>query len=288
MKTLSALVTLGLAIAVGSLVGAANAAKQEPNKPRAAVLIVAIQDLDLTDAQEAKIMDLRKTFQPKVQEAAKDLETFAKDEVEKIRDVLTPEQRQKLQAMKEDRKDQREECLAHRVANLKEVDLTDDEMAKIGEIRKEFRPKAEKAAQELHGLLTDEQKKAREEALRAGKSRREVLTSLNLTNEQKEKVATVGKQLKDLCREETEKVREVLSASQQEKLQDLAAERKEHVRDRMAHRIANSQDLNLTGEQKARITAIRQEFRPKIHDAGNKLRATIREEVEGIEAVIKG
>ena len=40
----------------------------------------------------------------------------------------------------------------------------------------------------LQGLLTDDQKKAREEALKAGKKRREVLESLKLTDEQKEKV----------------------------------------------------------------------------------------------------
>ena len=33
---------------------------------------------------------------------------------------------------------------------------------------------------------------------------------------------------------------------------------------------------------------IREEFRPKVQEAGNKLRATVREEVEAIVAVIKG
>ena len=33
---------------------------------------------------------------------------------------------------------------------------------------------------------------------------------------------------------------------------------------------------------------IREEFRPKVQEAGNKLRATVREEVEAIAAVIKG
>jgi Spy/CpxP family protein refolding chaperone len=57
---------------------------------------------------------------------------------------------------------------------------------------------------------------------------------------------------------------------------------------RRAHRIANLKDLNLTDEQKAQIMEICKEFRPKVHEAGNMLRAAIREEVEKIDAVLKG
>ena len=44
---------------------------------------------------------------------------------EKIRAVLTPEQQEKVQAMKEEREDRREDCLAHSFMNLKELDLTE-------------------------------------------------------------------------------------------------------------------------------------------------------------------
>ena len=47
----------------------------------------------------------------------------------------------------------------------------------------------------------------------------------------------------------------------------------------MAHRIANLKDLNLTDEQKTKIAEIRKEYRPKVHEAGNKLRASVREEI---------
>jgi Spy/CpxP family protein refolding chaperone len=56
----------------------------------------------------------------------------------------------------------------------------------------------------------------------------------------------------------------------------------------MAHRIANLKDLNLSEEQQTKIADIRKEYRPKVHEAGNKLRGTVREEVEAIIAVIKG
>jgi hypothetical protein len=59
------------------------------------------------------------------------------------------------------------------------------------------------------------------------------------------------------------------------------------VRDRLAHQIANLRDLNLTDEQKATLMEIRQEYRPKIHELGNRLRTAIGEEVGKIVAVLK-
>jgi Spy/CpxP family protein refolding chaperone len=246
-----------------------------------------IQDLNLTDQQEAKIADIRKEYRPKVQDAAKELVGTVKEEVDKIRAVLTPEQRDKLQAMKEERAESREECLAHAMAHLKDLDLTDTEMTKIGEIRKEYRPKIAKAMEELSGTLTDAQKKAREEALSAGKTRKEVLEAIKLTDQQREKVQGVAKEVAALVRGEMEKIGDVLTEEQKEKLQELKDERRERVRDRMAHAVANFKDLNLTDEQKAKIADIRKEYRPKVHEAGNKLRATVREEVSQIVAVIK-
>jgi Spy/CpxP family protein refolding chaperone len=59
------------------------------------------------------------------------------------------------------------------------------------------------------------------------------------------------------------------------------------VRDWKAHRIANLKELNLTEEQRTQIADIRKEFRPKVHEAGNKLRATVREEAQEILTVLK-
>jgi Spy/CpxP family protein refolding chaperone len=278
-----------VALAVGMLAYATlpTAADDKPGQGAAGGLAERIQDLDLTDQQEAKIADIRKECRPKVHEAAKELAGFLKDEVEKVRAVLTPEQRTKLEEAREERKEHRAECLAQRIAHLEELDLTEAEMTKIGEIRTEFRPKLEQAMRQLHGLLTDQQKQARQEALQAGKKRREVLQSMNLTDAQREKLHAVGKEVATLVREEMEKIRDVLTAEQREALQELRAERRERVRDRMAHRIANLQELNLTDAQKTQIADIRKEYRPKVHEAGNKLRALVREEVEAIVAVIK-
>jgi Spy/CpxP family protein refolding chaperone len=282
MRTLMA----GVALAVGMLMfGTLTTAADEE---AAGGLAARIQDLNLTEEQEAKIAEIRKEYRPKVQEAAKDLAGVVKEEIDKVQAVLTPDQKTKLEAAKEDRQEHRAEGLAERMAHLEELDLTEGERAKIADIRKENRPKIEKAVKELQGLLSDEQKKAREEALKAGKNRREVLQAINLTADQKEKVQAVCKEITTIVREEMEQIRDVLSAEQKEQLQDLKEERRERVRDRMAHRIANLKDLNLTEEQKTQIADIRKEFRPKVHEAGNKLRGAVREELEAIVAVIKG
>jgi Spy/CpxP family protein refolding chaperone len=278
------------ALAVGMLAYATlpAAADDKPGQRATGGPAARIQDLHLTDQQETRIADLRKEYQPKVQAAAKDLAAVVKEEVVKVQGVLTAEQKQKLQAAREELKEMRAESLAEQITHLGDLDLTHGELAQIADIRKEFRPRVEQTLNELESLLTDDQKKARQEALQVGKKHREVLEALRLSDEQKEKVHNFCTKMGRLFREETEKIRDVLSGQQKEKLQEVKEEAREHVRDRMAHRIANLQDLNLTEEQKAQIANIRKEYRPKVHEAGNKLRATIREEVEAIVAVLKG
>lgn len=286
MRTLFAVATLAVGIAVYSALPAA--AQDRGDQQANGGLVAKIQDLNLTDEQEAKIADIRKEYKPKVQEAAKDVASIVKEEIEKVRSVLNDEQKTKLAAMKEERQERRVERLAELVAHLDELDLTDSEMAKIAELRKEYRPKIVAALESLKGALSDEQWKARKEAFDAGKTCRQVVASLNLTDEQKQKVEAVGKEVRGFIREEMEKIRDVLSEEQKEKLQEFKDEHKDLVRDRMAHRIANFRELNLTDDQKTQISDIRKEYRPKVQEAGNKLRSTIREEMEAILAVVKG
>jgi Spy/CpxP family protein refolding chaperone len=286
MRTLMAVVVPALGVLVYAALPVA--ADQGSAERAGGGLVARLQDLDLTDEQEAKITDIRKEYRRKVQEAAGELAAVVNEEVDKVRGVLTPERRTKLEAAKDERQELRAEGLSERVGHLGELDLTDDEVAKIREIHKDFQPKIDKALREMQGLLTDDQNEARQEALRAGKRRREVLEALKLTDEQKQKVQAIGKEVATLARGRMENLSGVLSAGQKEQLQDLREERKACVRDRMAYRIANLKDLKLTEDQRAQIAAIRKEYRPKVQEAGNKLRATIKDEIEAIVAVIKG
>ena len=282
MRTLIA----GTVLVVAALVCPRLCTADEPKVGEG--LAERIQDLNLTDEQEAKIADIQKESQPKVQEAAKDLAEIVKQEDDKVRAVLTPEQTEKLKTLKEERKERRHDGLAGRIAHLKDLDLTDAEMSQIDDIQKESRPKIVKALEGLKGILSDDQKKAREEGLQAGKKRREILGSLNLTPEQKEKEAAVGKDVATNVKEEMEKIKNVLTEEQQAKLPELKDERRDRVRDRWACRVGNLMELNLSAEQKTQIADIRKEFRPKVQEAGNKLRGTVREGVEAILVVIKG
>ncbi len=247
-----------------------------------------IQDLQLTDEQASQIAEIRNECRPKVEEAAHDLAAIVREEVEKVRAVLTPEQKEKIQAFRQERKEQRAEGLAEMIAHLEQLDLTDAEMAQVAEIRKEFRPKIVQALEGLKGTLTAEQRDAWHKAVKEGKKRREIFASLNFTDEQKQKLEAVGKEVRGIVREEMEKMRDVLSESQKEQLQEFQAERQDRIRDRLAARIANYRELNLTDAQKAQLADIRKEFRPKVQEAGNKLRAAVRDELDRIVTVLKG
>jgi Spy/CpxP family protein refolding chaperone len=251
------------------------------------VVVERLQDLNLTDEQEAKIASIQNESRPKIQAAALELSTSVKDEVNKIMAVLTPAQKDKLAALRDERKELRAEDLSERIAHLQELDLSDSEIAQIETIRRQFRPAVAKAMEGLRGILTEEQRRTREQALLSGKKHREVLASLNLTDAQKQKVLDVCQDCCAAVKEELEKIRDVLTKEQQAKLAELRDERKENVRDRLAHRIANLQDLNLTEDEVAKIAEIRKEYRPKIQEAGNNLRSAVRQEVQEIAGVLR-
>jgi Spy/CpxP family protein refolding chaperone len=287
---LVAVLTGVLSIGAGLyLAGAAQAQnRQREGEGVAGRVQERIQDLNLTDTQENQIADIRKDYRPKVEAVAKELGSIVKEEVEKVQGVLTPEQKTKLAALREEDKERRIGGLAARIAHLEQLDLTDAEVAKIQAIRKEYRPKIEAALKNFEGLLSPEQKKAREEALKAGKKHREVVAALNLNADQKAKVEAACKEVGTLVREEMEKMRDVLTEEQQAALAEIKQERKDRVRDRKAVAIMDFKELNLTDEQKAKLQEIRKEYRPKVHEAGNKLRMVVREEVAAIAAVLKG
>src|SRR5262249_54742133 len=78
MKTLSAVLALAVAVMVWAVPRATADAKAE-QQAVGVVLVERIQDLNLTDKQEAKIADIRKEYRPKVQEAGKELAAIVKE-----------------------------------------------------------------------------------------------------------------------------------------------------------------------------------------------------------------
>jgi Spy/CpxP family protein refolding chaperone len=109
---------------------------------------------------------------------------------------------------------------------LKEVSLTDDQKVKVEEVKKEYGPKLKEARQKMDGILTEDQKKARTEAMKAARAagkdrqeaRKEVEAAVKLTDDQKAKMAEAKKGVDTLRKEAREKILALLTPEQKEQL----------------------------------------------------------------------
>jgi Spy/CpxP family protein refolding chaperone len=118
------------------------------------------------------------------------------------------------------------QSILERIEKVKGLNLTDEQKTKLAELKKEYAPKLKELAAKREGVTTAEQKKAREEAMKAakaaGKDRREVAeagrAAVTLTDEQKAKMAEVRKAAGELNKEIGEKVTKLLTPAQQEVL----------------------------------------------------------------------
>jgi Spy/CpxP family protein refolding chaperone len=107
------------------------------------------------------------------------------------------------------------------------LDLTADQKAKVDELQKQYGPKLQEGFQKQQDLLTDEQRKAQQDATKAardaGKSDTEARAAgqaaVSLTEDQKAKRAEIQKEMAPLMKEAREKVTALLTPEQQEKLQ---------------------------------------------------------------------
>jgi Spy/CpxP family protein refolding chaperone len=117
---------------------------------------------------------------------------------------------------------------------LEGLDLTDEQKAKVAEVRKEFGPKLAEFQKKSDGILTDEQKKDRAEAMKeaksAGKSPREsyqaVQEAMKLTDEQKSQMREIGKERGGVEKEMRSKIMEILTPEQREQVEKKIQELK--------------------------------------------------------------
>jgi Spy/CpxP family protein refolding chaperone len=174
-----------------------------------------IGNLNLTPEQKTKIEQLRSATRAKMDE------------------VLTSEQRQKLQAIKSQRQANQ--------SNRQGMNLTADQKAKLKAIRQENMAK-------MKAILTPEQQtQLSQGGGRSGRfygvGRMARLDKLNLTAEQKTK-------MQELWTTARSQMQEVLTAEQQQQAQ-VIKERRQSMRD-------GWKNLNLTADQKAKLKAIRE------------------------------
>ena len=112
------------------------------------------------------------------------------------------------------------------------LNLTDQQKAQFEAIKKEYAPKVKEAGAKMAGILTPEQKQARQEAMKAAKAagkscaeaRKEAQAAVKLTGDQKTKLAEVQKANLALRKEIRGKVMAILTPEQKAQLN---AERKQ-------------------------------------------------------------
>lgn len=111
----------------------------------------------------------------------------------------------------------------------KDITLTDEQKTKVAEIEKEFGPKMKELREKLDKVMTEEQKKARQEVLKEarekgkdGKKGKElaeaVKNAMKLSEEQQKQYDETDKQILALRQQILEKVKPILTDEQKAKL----------------------------------------------------------------------
>jgi Spy/CpxP family protein refolding chaperone len=111
----------------------------------------------------------------------------------------------------------------------KDITLTDEQKTKVAEIEKEFGPKMKELREKLDKILTEDQKKARQEVLKEarekgkdGKKGKElaeaVKNAMKLSEEQQKQYDETDKQIVALRQQILEKVKPILTEEQRAKL----------------------------------------------------------------------
>jgi len=143
MKFVCTVVALAVSLGMVSNLMAADGPRRGPGGGQFNLIDMIVRGLELTDAQKAKIEDLKKTEGPKLREA-----------MEKARDILSEDQRtaqrEAMSAAREAGKTPEEA----REAGLKAAKPTDEQKKKLDEVQA-----VQKAVREkVEAVLTPEQK----------------------------------------------------------------------------------------------------------------------------------
>ena len=112
-------------------------------------------------------------------------------------------------------------------AAVESLDLSDDQKEKLGKIHDDFEAKQQAIHGKIAELLTEDQKQVGKDAMdsaeKSGKKGREFYqsleASLKLTDQQKQKMEPIGKELQGLVNDALKQVTELLTPEQKEKLQ---------------------------------------------------------------------
>jgi peptidyl-tRNA hydrolase len=139
------------------------------------------------------------------------------------------------EAAKEQKKSKKKGRDRDTIAKMVEnIDLTADQQVKLEEVKREFQPKLADIAKRRGAIMTDD-RRAKEKELRkaakdAGKSgkeiRAEIATALALSPAERDQIATIEREERQLRGEITSRIRAFLNDDQKTKLPEQRKDRK--------------------------------------------------------------
>ncbi|MGA2031987.1 MAG: hypothetical protein ABSG68_07015 [Thermoguttaceae bacterium] len=129
-------------------------------------------------------------------------------------------------------------------AFVKDLTLTDDQKAKIADLKKEYGPKLKDALKKSEDILTAEQKTARAEAFKTAQSsgkgfrenREAFEKALNLSDEQKTRQTEARKQIQETMKAFRDKVMDVLTPEQKDQVKAQMQKMKDSGKGRRKNR----------------------------------------------------
>ncbi len=157
MKTLSTILALAVALTVaGNLSAGEKKKRPRPERPKRQMFgpMHLFKGLDLGDEQKEKFAELRKQYEPKL-----------KDVAEKLRGILTDEQKQARAEAAKAAKEAGKKGKEFRQAVRDAIKLTDEQKEKFAEARKEMRALYKEIREKSLEILTPEQKKMLKEKM---------------------------------------------------------------------------------------------------------------------------
>jgi Spy/CpxP family protein refolding chaperone len=184
------------------------------------------------------------------------------------------------------------QAMMERWAMLKGVNLTDDQKAKVEAVKQEYGPKFKKAWGKIDSILTEEQRKVRDEAAKAAKAAgkhgeevwKDAKAAVTLNDDQKAKMAEARKEAEALHKEAREKTMSILTTDQKQQLKKSHEGKRGHPEGGFGGEMLKG--LNLTDDQKAKVAEVKKEYGPRLKEAQTNLDALRKEVHEKVLAYL--
>jgi Spy/CpxP family protein refolding chaperone len=222
-------------------------------------LQAAADQLGLTQEQREKIKEIQRSFETRRQELRDQRRDLHQGDLKAISEILTPEQREKVQALTEDRVETQEAGQGP-VAPAQDASLYDSFMQKL------------RAAREQLGLTSEQRDRIRERL--AGSA---------------ERYRDQRRARRDLVEEEFKAIAEVLTPEQREKARRYIEQRliAASIAQSVAERLQAAADkLGLNREQQERILEVYKNYDEKYEKLADDRREQLKSELKAVGEIL--